>query len=482
MQLLAKTMLSSRAPIDHKAFDVSFNTWPQSCYVMWPALAATDARTSELAHGITEDALVAARFARNGWDPATFDIKRGYFVPDDEPAINQALYLNKTGHTGVAISLVNVLGSHTSANPTLAPGVAVGVLAYDPVVRANNNIGDWYQSGAALFVWWSYFTAAQQRPRTGNSTFISATNLASNSYFSFVNHAVAEDAAGSSSSSSTSSQWPRVVWMERDTLPLETRPPGVSAVIMIMNGWWMQKRMGANDSTSFGFPLPPWVIPIFISFHISDKSMLNQPSVVDYLKANGPIGSRDESTRDLLLSKGIDSYFSGCITPLLRLEDEGCVGFDRGHSKSSSSTCTVDAEWHDATAHFRQNPSNVLMTRNASWLPTTLNKYCSVFRWCRTMHTTRLHVWFPLHMNGYRATLYNKYTKTAVPRPRRNEVHPGVAIDGRRTNRFAGLLEAAGGEHQPYIDRLMRDVQFRIASVIEKANALVPAMEEDSIL
>ena len=63
--------------------------------------------------------------------------------------------------------------------------------------------------------------------------------------------------------------------------------------------------------------------PLFISFHISDswgssaEKMTNSASI-KYYKEHEPIGCRDYNTLRLLEAKGVDSYFSGCITLTLK--------------------------------------------------------------------------------------------------------------------------------------------------------------------
>jgi polysaccharide pyruvyl transferase WcaK-like protein len=64
------------------------------------------------------------------------------------------------------------------------------------------------------------------------------------------------------------------------------------------------------------------VIPNFISFHINDhaKKLMTNPKAIAYYKKHEPIGCRDKFTEKLLKDKGVDAYFSGCLT--LTLEKE----------------------------------------------------------------------------------------------------------------------------------------------------------------
>ena len=63
----------------------------------------------------------------------------------------------------------------------------------------------------------------------------------------------------------------------------------------------------------FGLPYHPNVHPVFVSFHINRIKVLT-PEAIEYLQAHGPIGCRDWTTVDLLLSAGVDAFFTGCLT------------------------------------------------------------------------------------------------------------------------------------------------------------------------
>lgn len=76
----------------------------------------------------------------------------------------------------------------------------------------------------------------------------------------------------------------------------------------IMNGWFMHKPEN--------FPPSDSIMPLFVSFHIVPDvaGRLLSPEVISYLKKYEPIGARDTGTKELLESKGVKSYFSGCLT------------------------------------------------------------------------------------------------------------------------------------------------------------------------
>lgn len=82
---------------------------------------------------------------------------------------------------------------------------------------------------------------------------------------------------------------------------------------VILNGWFMHHPEN--------FPPSSDIEPLFISFHLRpsmDEAFLT-PKTVAYMKAHGPIGCRDKTTQSLLEAKGIEAYFSSCLTLTLDL-------------------------------------------------------------------------------------------------------------------------------------------------------------------
>ncbi len=64
------------------------------------------------------------------------------------------------------------------------------------------------------------------------------------------------------------------------------------------------------------FPYHPNLRPIFVAFHVNYAAMLDDDAVA-YLRKYAPIGCRDHTTVDLLLSRGVDAFFTGCLTPTI---------------------------------------------------------------------------------------------------------------------------------------------------------------------
>ena len=78
---------------------------------------------------------------------------------------------------------------------------------------------------------------------------------------------------------------------------------------MVVFGWHMHPLYDLR----YDFPYHPNLRPLFVSFHVNRLDVLTEEAQ-DYLRRYGPVGCRDWSTVFLLLSAGIDAFFSGCLT------------------------------------------------------------------------------------------------------------------------------------------------------------------------
>jgi hypothetical protein len=79
-------------------------------------------------------------------------------------------------------------------------------------------------------------------------------------------------------------------------------------VKLIMNGWFTHNIHDWIPSDK--------IDPVFVSFHMNNtaaSAMLSEKGIT-YLKKHEPIGCRDQFTADTLKAKGIDAYFTGCLT------------------------------------------------------------------------------------------------------------------------------------------------------------------------
>ena len=88
--------------------------------------------------------------------------------------------------------------------------------------------------------------------------------------------------------------------------------------IAIMQSWFPWNRRDC-------FPPHHSIRPVFFGFHISrpppgskGRNRLLEPDVLKYLRDHQPIGCRDLATVRLLKARGVDAWFSGCLTLTLQ--------------------------------------------------------------------------------------------------------------------------------------------------------------------
>lgn len=117
-------------------------------------------------------------------------------------------------------------------------------------------------------------------------------------------------------------QWlPKVdIYLNRDFLRKEIEEKNVPANLkLILNGWFSHNPSGF-------YPVDNRIKPLLISMHLTNKynggsdgyeKLFKDGKFKDWLIANGPVGCRDTHTLELLASKDIPSYFSGCLTTTL---------------------------------------------------------------------------------------------------------------------------------------------------------------------
>lgn len=96
----------------------------------------------------------------------------------------------------------------------------------------------------------------------------------------------------------------KTIIVDREKINTESRKCN-----LIMNGWWMH-----NDKN---FPPHKNINPLYIAFHIEKQRLVSDEAIRHYKKYQ-PIGCRDIYTMNLLKEKGVDAYFSGCLTLTLK--------------------------------------------------------------------------------------------------------------------------------------------------------------------
>jgi hypothetical protein len=100
-----------------------------------------------------------------------------------------------------------------------------------------------------------------------------------------------------------------LVPVSRDSSSLEQHE---APTWLVAFGWHLHPLFGLRHD----FPYHEALRPLFVSFYLHDPVVLT-PAVLDYLRRRGPVGCRDWTTVDLLLSAGVDAFFTGCLTSTL---------------------------------------------------------------------------------------------------------------------------------------------------------------------
>lgn len=267
----------------------------------------------------------------------------------------------------------------------------IGVLVYKDTI----NLGDWYQTAAALYMWWSYFN----KPGT---------------FLAFVNTVI---------NNSKMNDYD-VMFIDRDRISESIKPPNDEKVILLCNAWWMHLR-----NKIFDFPPPGWIIPIYTSVHISKPQMLSTTKVINHFKQYQPVGCRDLSTLKLFKDKNIDAVFSGCLTTIFNLRDPS-LGFTATNNYSemdvendlSVSICNTSIKTTQMINGVKNKEYIILAIQNT---------YNLLF--ARKTTTSRLHVWLPLVSNGANCILINKKTG-------RQFKEGDSDNQGQHVNRFNGLI------------------------------------------
>jgi hypothetical protein len=104
-------------------------------------------------------------------------------------------------------------------------------------------------------------------------------------------------------------------WIDRDSGECDNKN---SKIVVIYNGWFNE---------NFWNTIPSNITPIFQSFHLQHDTHEDDESYAFLVKnfriprneknftfMNGEVGCRDEYTVSYLKEKGINAYFSGCLT------------------------------------------------------------------------------------------------------------------------------------------------------------------------
>ncbi|MGH3589292.1 MAG: hypothetical protein ACRDQ0_23525, partial [Pseudonocardia sp.] len=158
--------------------------------------------------------------------------------------------------------------------------------------------------------------------------------------------------------------------------------------------WMLEFGWHSHDLAATGvwdFPMHENLQPLFVSFHCNKRGLLT-PEVLDYLRAHGPVGCRDWTTVDLLLSLDVPAFFSGCLTTTVS------TVFPELESRPEPATVYVDAvrepvpEGHENIKQSYRGVKDRTFVEN-------MHEAVRLLEWYRTSYThvvtKRLHCYLP---------------------------------------------------------------------------------------
>lgn len=241
----------------------------------------------------------------------------------------------------------------------------------------------------------------------------------------------------------------RLSVLQRDASTYQEFPPDTWALIF---GWFMHPLF---NLTTFDFPLHPNVRPIFVSFHCAKKDLLSGEAVA-YLRQHAPIGCRDWTTVDILLSLGIPAFFSGCLTTTID-------AVFASQPKPAQRTLYVDSlrtPVPSGEANVRQSIPGVLSNtfeENVRAMLARLDGWRSDYT---DVKTSRLHVYLPCRSVG----LHVDYEPESYSDPRVNGLLP-LSDEG-----FDAIRDGMRRRLEPVMDALLSG-SSDVATVWQDVNA-----------
>lgn len=216
--------------------------------------------------------------------------------------------------------------------------------------------------------------------------------------------------------------------VERDNLTepsLDTFPE--RSIKTFMNGWYGTKDMPWPPSKS--------IDPIFLAFHIEPSvfQIFSSRKSMKYLMSNQTmVGARDTSTAEFLRSKGVSTFFSGCMT---------LTTYPIGQRNTSNAECKylivdiAESAYDKLPKELKQNTSCRISHRLEGDAETVLNskarfikafKLFEMYSSAKVVITSRLHSALPASSMGATVIMIQ------------SDHLPGGG-SGKDNNRFSGL-------------------------------------------
>jgi len=182
-------------------------------------------------------------------------------------------------------------------------------------------------------------------------------------------------------------------------------------VHLIMNGWFMHgsEWVGPSKSmTGVKFPYDCDLIePIFISTCLSkDCPDLFEDVSIDYLKKHSPILCRDKTTLEMLLEKGVNAEFYGCLTSILDIDNvpdnseyeekfKGATLFVHGDDLFRFQNITLSEQPFIINQYIQE-----LKSVNPKQRIVAAGDLLSQYKYASKIYTTRLHCYLPSKSMG----------------------------------------------------------------------------------
>lgn len=237
--------------------------------------------------------------------------------------------------------------------------INLGVLNYynADLKKASGNIGDYIQTLATLNYYKKYIEKHDNMKFENFETFLKVVLNNTHPNYNFV-------------------------FIERDNLNNFKNHYGYDNIIIVLNGWWLHQQFN-----KLLFNVPSNMKPLFISFHIYEKQILEKP-FIDVLRKHEPIGCRDYSTMELLKSNNVKCYFSGCLT----------IGIDiykwsENNSQNSYLVDVIDKKKHNLKLinHDSNSYKNICYKEG---LKIALD-YLKMYSESKFVKTSKLHCYLP---------------------------------------------------------------------------------------
>jgi hypothetical protein len=234
-----------------------------------------------------------------------------------------------------------------------------GILVYQNQYTkySSRNIGDYIQSLAAINIYKKFINKLTNNKYESFPDFVNLVLNNSIPNFNFI-------------------------FIKRDNMHDISQYNGHTDIITIMNGWWMWPYNKDND---ISFTIPSNITPIFVSFHIYNNKLLLDNNIKQFKKFE-PIGCRDLKTLEKLQNKGVEAYFSGCLT----------LTIDFFKWRKTDTTYYVDLpNYHNNKNGIEIKHCTEAITNNYMLGFQLAIKFLKLYSESNKVYTSRLHAYLP---------------------------------------------------------------------------------------